>query len=426
MQPINPAAASPTSSLVKRAIAAHAALGTAISAVLYIICLSGTIAVFKDELHGWEQSGEPRLISLTPAAAFTAAKQALAHEPSSEHLIIQLPAPGTPWATARTDHHEFYIKDDGSLSLEANRPWSDFIVELHYYLHLPKKAGLIVVSIFGVMLFALSISGFIAHPKIFQEAFSFRRSKSEQLKQTDLHNRLSVWTAPFHLSNSLTGAVIGLAGISAVVIGQLNHNGNHEQVFEAIYGPKPAHNSNQAELARIDKALEHMLNNFPERPMTHILLHDPGTEGQYLQIMAEHSRRLIYAEKYNYDNQGGFTGTTGSADGYLGQQIADSVYKVHFGNYGGLPVKLAYGLFGCCLLLIITAGMKIYFLKRQARGRAVPELEAAWRAVVWGSPLMLLVTFGVSTLGGVTTSTLVAVFWVGILLIVLLKMTRHR
>ena len=99
------------------------------------------------------------------------------------------------------------------------------MIELHYYLHLPRSFGMQIVAIFGVFLFAMSVSGFLAHPNIFKDAFSFRKKRSARLKMVDLHNRLSVWTAPFHLSNSLTGAMIGLATISAIFVGMLKYDG---------------------------------------------------------------------------------------------------------------------------------------------------------------------------------------------------------
>ena len=42
---------------------------------------------------------------------------------------------------------------------------------------------------------------------------------------------------------------------------------------------------------------------------------------------------------------------------HLGQQIAASIYNLHFGNFGGLPVKLAYIVFGIALTLWLSYQM---------------------------------------------------------------------
>ncbi len=410
----NPSSAKP--SLVKRALSAHAVMGISISAVLYIICLSGTISVFKEDIHKLEQNGEPRVESLSPQSAQRAAETGFNAEPTSAHLYIQLPSQGHSRALVQTDNQEHYVDREGELSDSIAHPWSAFLIDLHYYLHLPKSFGMIVVAIFGVFLFAMSISGLLAHPNIFKDAFSFRRSKSEQIKKVDLHNRLSVWTAPFHISNSLTGAMIGLAVLSIAALAPMKYGGDQHAVFAPVFGGEPVIDETPAPMAKIDKALRYMAETHPDKPPVYVILHDPKTAGQYLQIMAEHPRRLIYAEKYNFTGDGEFIDTVGSADGTIGQQVADSVYKVHFGQFGGLPVKLAFGIFGICLLYIITSGLRIYFLKRRNKGRAAPTLEGAWKGLIWGAPALLATSFVASLLLPLSTPLLTRLFWIGVVL----------
>lgn len=411
--------------LPKRALAAHSVVGIAIAAVLYVITWSGIVSVLKDELYLWEQLGEPQVTVLSARAAQNAAVKGFAKDPESKHLFIHMPTEDNPRAIVETDNAETHVDGDGELSVDIHHPWADFIIDLHYYLHLPKSFGMTIVAIFGVLLFGMSISGLLAHPNLFKDAFAFRRSKSEQIKNVDLHNRLSVWTAPFHISNSLSGAMIGLATLSALAVGTLKYDGDFGAVFEPVFGAEPAPNGAKAAMANIDKALGYMQQNHPDKPVVYVILHDPGTVGQYLQIMAEHPRRLIYAEKYNFDGSGAFIDTVGSADGYVGQQVADSVYKVHFGAFGGMPVKLAFIVFGVALLYIIAAGMKIYFIKQRAKGRPSVKLEGAWRGVLFGVPLMLLLTLLQSAVLPATASVLGSVFWAGCLIAILGSMVIH-
>lgn len=413
--------------LVKRALSAHSAIGVAIGVVLYLICLSGTLMVFHDEIEHLEQRGEPHVSSIAPAAVQRAAEVAMSREPDTTHLFMRLPTDGFNRVWVQTDNQSHYADAAGEFAAEPWTPWSDFLLNLHYYLHLPTSFGMILVALFGVFLFAMSLTGLLAHPKIFKEAFTFRRFRSRQLRETDLHNRLSVWTAPFHIVVGLTGAFIGLASVSALAIGSLHYEGDAAAVFEPVFGSEPVVDAASAPLARIDLALAYMDENHADKPIIWVILHDPGTAGQYLQFMAEHPRRLIYAEKYNFNGEAEFLGTVGSADGAAGQQIADSVYKVHFGSFGGLPVKLTYSILGFVLLWIIAAGMKIYFLRRAARGRPIPALERAWRAVLWGAPALMLAAFllaiGFPELGRVITP----LFWWGLLGLVLLNMIAgHR
>lgn len=401
---------------VRRATSAHGVLGVAIAASLYLVCLSGTVSVFKDELEVFEQRSEiPKVTVLDGDALMRAAREGKQAEPESKHLLIYPPNGRREVAVVGTDKHAQYVDPQGMLTVIKEHPWTSFLIDLHYYLNLPHNFGMIVVAIFGVLLFGMSMSGLLAHPNIFKDAFSFRRGKSPRLMQTDIHNRLGVWTMPFHLSNSLTGAMIGLASLSALAIATLDYEGDRSAVFAPVFGSEPAADMHPAPMARIDLALRYVQEQYPFTTPVLLVLHDPLTQGQYLQIFAEHPDRLIYAEKYNFDGAGRFLGTVGSADGSLGQQIGDSVYKVHFGSFGGIPVKVAYGVFGVCLLFIIHAGMRVYFLKREARGRSSAAFYSAWLGLALGAPALLVLTLLASTIVPLTAAQLIRLFWGGLI-----------
>lgn len=397
-------------------MSAHGLLGVAISAVLYVVCLSGTVSVFKDELqHLEQQAAIPTVSTLDGAALMRAAKLAMGLEPDSDHLLIYPPTADTHAAVVSTDNLAHYITPVGELAVAKHHPWSTFLIDLHYYLNMPENFGMLIVASFGVMLFGMSLTGLLAHPNIFKDAFSLRKGKSPRLLQTDLHNRLGVWTLPFHLSNSLTGAMIGLASLSALAVATLNYEGDTAAVFAPVFGSEPAVDERAASMSRMDLAMAHVNREFPQVQPVLLVLHDPLTQGQYLQIFGEHQDRLIFAEKYNYDGDGQFLGTVGSLDGLIGQQVADSVYKIHFGSFGGLTIKIIYAFFGVCLLYIIHAGMRVYFIKREARA----GFYAAWLGVAVGSPGLLAISFGMSSLFNLSPQQLQWMFWLGLAVCIL-------
>lgn len=402
----------PETSSVKNALSAHAAIGLLAGALLYLVSLSGTFLVFYDELRQVEQPGMA-MTSIAPEAVERAGAAMMESEtakPRTSHLYFNLPSANFPRMIAYTDTREMRVDEQGALAGPVQTSWAEFLYSVHYQLTIPGLVGLILVGVLGVMMLALSISGVIAHPRIFRDAFRLRARDGGGSGLADWHNRLSVWSLPFIVMIALTGAVIGLGVLTAEAVAARYYGGDAEEAYAPIFGGEHPVDLSPAPLPEIAKALHYMEENHPGIAVTFLTVHDPMTRGQSIQLMGEHPRRLIFGEYYNFDAAGNFEGTTGLADGELGQQAAASNYNLHFGNYGGLPVKIAYFLFGLALSAICATGTYIWLGKRRRRGHDEPRLTAAWDAVVWGMPLALGISFIARMVWG-NSVPFVALFW---------------
>lgn len=418
----------PESSTVKRALSAHAAIGLLAGALLYIVSLTGTVAVFYEEWQRIEQPRAPEMAAITPQAVQRGVAAVLASEagkPPTTHLYVHLPVEALPRATITTDSQAVHLDANGAIAGKEEIAWSDFLVELHYILNLPSLIGLTVVGALGVMMLALSLSGVIAHPRIFRDAFRLRARDRSGLELADWHNRLSVWTLPFTLAIALTGAVIGMASVTAYGVAQTGYGGDLAAVYAPIFGAEARPDKQPAPVPAVATALEHMHARHPGLRLTYVTLHDPMTAGQRIQILGTPARRLVFGEYYNFDGRGRFLGTAGLSDGAIGQQASASVYNLHFGNFGGLPVKIAYFILGLALTGICATGTYIWLGKRRRRGIEEPRLRAMWGTIVWGSPLLLAATFALRKMLG-NGLPLVAIYWLATALLLLAALLLPR
>ncbi len=404
---------------VAQMISGHSAVGLAVGALMYIICVSGTLMVFHEEFQRWEQPNATEFAvgGAEPAAVARAADAALARVGESpHHFYVGLPTEGLPrLSVAYDDSHGWFADADGNLGEEVHHPWSEFLEGLHYYLHLPNTLGLTVVGILGAMLVGLVISGVLAHPKIFRDAFAMRLRGNKQLAEADLHNRLSVWGAPFHFVVAVTGAAIGLASVLSYIAADTYLEGDFEAFYEPVFGSDPAEDETPAPVANIAAALTNLKAEAEGVVPWYVMMHDPGTKGQGAIILAEHPGRLIYGENYYFDEAGTITGKLGHSDGPVGQQIVASAYTVHFGSFGGLPVKLIYGVLGLAISIVSATGVNIWLIKRREKGRPAPKLELAWAATIWGTPLALGCSFIAAVSGMVDDALITAIFWLVLL-----------
>lgn len=413
----------PETSTVKRALSAHAAIGLLAGALLYIVCLSGSLLVFYEEWQRLEMPAAPQMTAIDPDAVQRGMEAMLAREegkPSTTHFFVDLPLEELPTTRVITDTAAFHIDSEGRLAGAEEIEWANFLYGLHYTLNIPVAEGLVgitLVGILGMLMLALAISGVIAHPRIFRDAFRLRARHGNGVALADWHNRLSVWTLPFGIAIALTGAVIGLSTVGAYAAAAVFYDGDIEALYSTIFAEEGEPDPAPAPLPDIARALRHVEAQFPEVRPTYVIVHEPGTVGQQVQVLAEHPRRLIFGEYYLFDPGGEFLGTGGMADGDLGRQAAASNYSLHFGNYGGLTVKLLYFVFGLALTAVSATGTFIWLGKRRRRGIDEPRLHAAWHGVVWGAPVVLAVTLLARFALG-NGAPFAVIFWLGLAVVV--------
>jgi uncharacterized iron-regulated membrane protein len=406
-------------------LSGHLALGLAASALIYILCVSGTVFVFHEEIERWEQPAMPEFSEVRPGAAMRAAESVIAElDDTPHHFYVGLPTATMPRLWVATDTRTWLFNTDGSLVAEADHEWSHFLEKLHYYLTLPWVYGLTLVGILGVLMAALCLSGVLAHPRLFRDAFRLRLGASDRLREADIHNRLSVWGLPFHFVIAATGAALGLSILVASTLAPVVNDGDTDSFFAPVFGAETDGDASPAPLADLAAALDNFKREHPEARAWYFSFHDPATADQDAKLVARHPRRVIFAEYYPFDAEGTLTGRIGLSDGPWGKQFFASLYPLHFGSFGGLPVKLAYGLLGLAACVVSASGFRIWLIKRRQRGRPMPLLEGGWTGVVWGTPLALIFVMLTDLLAAPSLPVLVGAFWLSLTAMILAAVVR--
>lgn len=205
--------------IVRAVLSGHSILGIAFAAILYLVCLTGSLSVFAQDLERWEQPDAPVLATVSDAAVARAVAMVAPRLGAGDPLYVQLPSSDMPRLTLTTHHgeegHNWLADAGGGIIGEARSPWTDFLTALHIQLHLPDSWGRFIVGLAGVALVSSLIWGVLSHPRIVRDAFHLRLGGARRLQEADIHNRIGVWALPFHLAVSLTGALLGSARSSS-------------------------------------------------------------------------------------------------------------------------------------------------------------------------------------------------------------------
>ncbi|MBO1254409.1 PepSY domain-containing protein [Alteromonas sp. 5E99-2] len=374
--------------LTRRALKAHSWMGLFISAFMYIICLSGTIAVFHNEFERWEQPQIQESHEIDTVAAERALSTFIQqYQEETEHFHLVFPTSGIPRLVVENDHIAHFVNADGSLGEIERSHWTKMLVDMHLYLHLPNSIGVFIVSAFGGLLCAIILSGFLSHPRIIKDAFRLRRGGTGLQENIDMHNRLSVWASPFHLMIGVTGAYFGLASLLIIILSQAFYGGNNQAVVDEVFAPEPKLEQ-PLQTPNITKALQYVLDNDPDSDVLFLTVHEPNTPTQFIEIYVQKPQRLIYSENYRFKANGEFLEVGNYEHGPMGTQIVFSFYRLHFGDFYGLPSKVLYFILGLMLTVVSATGINIWLNKRKTKD----IVNYTWPAIVWGTPVALVMS----------------------------------
>jgi len=389
-------------SFVRRMIDSHSVLGLGLAALIYIVSLTGAFTLFVPEISLWENRGVPTAASITPEVAAAAARNAEAQtRPGHEILNVILYAPGefNPYTTVRlnqrADRRSELVSTDwivdptnGALLREIDAPYAHFIEDLHTALHLPSPWGRYLVGLVGVVMFTLILSGIFAHPTIVRDAFKLRLDRNARLAWTDLHNRLSVWGLPYHLVLTFTGAFLGVAGITVSALAFAAYDGDTEKAIAVINGPQPILGAPAMD-SPPDYAAMIRASDGEGRSFNLLVASNPRDSGSTTTVLYAEEGLLASNTADIYRNKGEFLEKFGGSGSQWGARLFGAVQPLHYGTFGGYPIKLFYFVMALALTYITSTGMMIWFKRKTQQGQPKPKSEAAWRGMTTGLTLSL-------------------------------------
>ena len=376
---------------IAAALDSHSVIGLAFSALIYLICLTGTLSVLVDELKLLEQP-YPAVAPLHPGAFNSAVQAVLGREPSP--AVLYAVAPTTPrqrltLTAYGSNGEQTFISDDQGTVVPQRTPFADFVTHLHMRLTAPAPWGSLVVGMAGAALLALIVTGVLAHPRIFRDAFRLRLNGSQHLREAELHNRLSVWGLPFHITVTLTGALFGLANLAVLTVAGLGFHGDTARALAPLSGPAAPADSRPMGVPDVEELARRAMAQIAGSRLDSVGIERPGTRGSRVTVEVGRAGRLPRGEDFHFDAAGHQIGRTGFLTGSRGLQVYSGAGQAHFGFFGGLPVRLAYVALGAALTFVTATGFNIWLARQAGRGRPRMQLQSVWRAWTRGVPVAL-------------------------------------
>ncbi|UEG54188.1 PepSY domain-containing protein [Mucilaginibacter daejeonensis] len=340
----------------------HLWLGLASGLVLFVVCLSGTIYTFSDEiqelldpskykaLHVAEQERMP--VDTLIERVRTQHKGPLVYatipdDPDRAYVISVRQRPADKWGTAYyVDPYSGQLQGNGDTRSAAFFLW---VMNLHRWLLMRESGGMLIVGVATLIFVILSFTGLILWiPKKFKgwkRGLTIKfRSNGKRLNH-DLHNTLGFYAMPLLLIMALTGLCWSFEWYSKGVSQLIG-----AEVWGEYYAkPLRSKPSKGRPTVSINPLLSEVKDRSNHQGVTFIRF--PKDSSGVLVAEKTHNGAFTLAavDKFTVDQ---YTGQVIKADRFkdrsAGEQLVSMVRPLHIGSVYGLASKILY--FIACLI----------------------------------------------------------------------------
>ncbi|QOT74146.1 PepSY domain-containing protein [Sphingobium fuliginis] len=367
----------------KLMVAVHGWSGIILGLLLYAVVLTGTVAVFAEEVGIWS-AGHVQTTSVFERPIDRAVRDLGARTPAKYHEGVDLFEIGDHQLGAFFHRHEtdpdgsfvsrgIYYQLDRNMRVakklfgtgeEVFGPRNDdalssFLVDTHVRLHVPDPWGLLLTGIVGLAMLVAAISGLLIHRHLFRDIFTLRRKAHPVLVERDLHSVAGTWSLPFAFILAFTGSFFSFYSTAGVpIVAMAAFGGDVAALNEAVYGNPGKADPRVTGIGNLDGVMADAIRRTKGRAPTFVTIENFGRADAQLTTYHQPPPGDIEPATLLYDGATGqfertkpAIGTRPSAGGTLTAIMA----PLHFGNFGGLLSKaiwFALGFAICYVTLI--------------------------------------------------------------------------
>ncbi len=364
------------------------------TAFLLMLCITGLPLIFHEEIEHLSGVVEaPPMPEDTPYASLDKVAEA-AHKQrpgdvirfmfweQDEHPHVTLVSMAKTM-DAPPDAGKVVLIDSRTAKVLDEPPPDRGFMYVMLKLHVDMFAGLPGMLFLGFMglLFAVAIvSGIVLyHPFMRRLDFgTIRREKQKRLKWLDVHNLLGVATLVWALVVGLTGTINTLSQI-VIFIWQSDQMAEMIAPYKGLPAPKIL-GSLQASMDTAQQAIPDMHPSFVAFPGS--MFSSPHHYTVFMKGNTPVTSRLL--KPALVDAQ-----TTKLTDArempwYVKTLLLSQ--PLHFGDYGGLPLKIIWTLLDLITIVVLGSGLYLWLQRRKQTDKRISELEQKHAVMAGGKP----------------------------------------
>jgi uncharacterized iron-regulated membrane protein len=360
------------------------------TAFLLLICLTGLPLVFHDEIDDLLENALPyaSVPAGTPRVSIdTVVESSRKMFPGEAVLFVFVDddeprivvTMGPSWqAFSENRKSSHWIRFDAHTGqvLKQNKPFNEDGIgfsELMLRLHRDLFAGLPGDLFMGFMalLFVIAVvSGIVVYGPFMRKLdfATVRADRSRRIKWLDLHNMLGVVTLAWLLVVGVTGVINEL---STPLFGLWQQTDVRAMLAPMRGKPVPA----TSELTSPQAAFDSVQKQMPEMVATSLLFPGASFASPYHYLIWTKGRTALTSRLFS---PALVDARTGAFDGSVAMPWYLRALQVsrplHFGDYGGMPLKIIWALLDLVTIVVLGSGLYLW-LSRKSSAR-VPEADS--------------------------------------------------
>ncbi|WP_336967401.1 PepSY-associated TM helix domain-containing protein [Sphingobium aromaticiconvertens] len=403
----------------KAMVAVHGWSGILLGLLLYAVVLTGTAAVFAEEIGAWS-AGHVATRSVFETPIDATVRRLAAQTPAQYHEGVNLFEIGDHHLGAFFHRHEidakgvpvergiyYQLDGDGRIARtihgtdeEVFGPRNDdalssFLVDTHVRLHVPNPWGLLLTGILGLAMLVAAISGLLIHRHLFKDIFTLRTRANPVLVDRDRHSVAGTWSLPFAFILAFTGSFFSFFGtIGVPVVAMAAFSGNVQALSDAVFGNPGAPDPRPTAIGNLDRITSDSIRRAGGAP-TFVAIENFGRADA--KITSFHNPRSSDIEPVSLLYNGASAtfvhakpavGTRPSVGGTL----TGIMGPLHFGNFAGMISKAIWFGLGFAMCYVTFTGMCLWVVRRKDDARSFAWLERTVTVVGFGLPFGLTVS----------------------------------
>lgn len=372
----------------------HSWAALAVCLPLLVICLTGSVLVFKHEIDsllmhdkvrveplGQRQSLDALLKTVSDAHPdYEAVGWVVFEDPARADLVYLMKQGSSDWSYVLMDQYRGALL---SSVVSTTHHLTDWLLELHYTLLLG-DAGLLGSGVIAIVLCLLGITGLWMHRHFWKNLFTLRRKARLVLYFSDLHKMVGAYASPVLLALGVTGAYWNLTHFVEEVqehAGGQEHYKMQGRLYNDQLSLQSLHDRSERELPDFDATYISM----PWEPGKDIVFF--GNVNSANPLLSQ------YASSVSFDAHSGELGSAFDIrSATIGAKTIDSFRRLHFGDFAGLPSRIIWCIAGATPLLLSITGITLWLKRRPQRQRAA--LKRREKSLLDESDLKATVVFG--------------------------------